>query len=121
MRKKIMMVVLGAGCLTQALAYAAEETAVQAGSAQAYSINYFIWTVVIAMMGLSLAAVFCGLAQGKAISHAVENIARQPEAAPKIQMVLMIGLAFIESLVLYVLFIGIILLFVNPFSKYFVQ
>lgn len=121
MRKKITTVALGVGCLAQALLYAAEETTAQTGSAQAYSINYFIWTVVVAMLGLSLAVVFCGFAQGRAISHAVENIARQPEAAPKIQMVLMIGLAFIESLVLYVLFVGIILLFVNPFSKYFVR
>ena len=33
---------------------------------------------------------------------------------------MILGLAFIESLVIYVLLISLILLFVNPFSKFFV-
>ncbi|OGS27712.1 MAG: ATP synthase F0 subunit C [Elusimicrobia bacterium RIFOXYB2_FULL_48_7] len=76
---------------------------------------------MVAGIGLAFAAAFCGLAQGMAVSKAVEGISRQPEATPQIQLAMMIGLAFIESLVLYTLFIGIILLFVNPFMKYFVQ
>lgn len=80
--------------------------------------QYVLGTVVVAMLGLSLAVSMCGMAQGKAITAAIESIARQPETASKIQLILMIGLAFIESLVLYTLFVSIILLFVNPFIKY---
>lgn len=86
--------------------------------AQASSVQYVLVTVVVAMLGLSLAVSMCGMAQGKAITAAIESIARQPETASKIQLILMIGLAFIESLVLYTLFVSIILLFVNPFIKY---
>lgn len=83
--------------------------------------GYLTVSVVVAGFALAIAAAVCGLAQGNAVKSAVEGIARQPEATPKIQMVLMIGLAFIESLVLYTLFIGIIVLFVNPFTRFLVK
>jgi F-type H+-transporting ATPase subunit c len=85
------------------------------------SVNYFVATVLAAGLAMGIAAGMCGIAQGAAVAKALEGISRQPETASKIQMTLMIGLAFIESLALYVLFIGIILLFVNPFAKFFVQ
>jgi F-type H+-transporting ATPase subunit c len=99
----------------------AQEHAATTGAAAPHSVNYFVWTVIVAGFSLAIAAAACGLAQAQAIARSVEGIARQPEAAPKIQLAMMIGLAFIESLVLYILFIGIILLFVNPFAKYFIQ
>lgn len=123
MGKKLLMGLMALMLLQSALLFASED-AVQhkvGQVAQAQSINYFIWTVIVAMMGLVIAASICGIAQGNAIKSAIESIARQPETAPKIQLILMIGLAFIESLVLYTLFVGIILLFVNPFSKYFIN
>jgi F-type H+-transporting ATPase subunit c len=70
---------------------------------------------------LGVAAGLCGIAMGIAIASAMGAIARQPEAAPKIQLNMMIGLAFIESLVLYSLFLGIVILFANPFIKYLVK
>jgi F-type H+-transporting ATPase subunit c len=42
-------------------------------------------------------------AQARAAAAAVESIARQPEAAGDIRFSLILGLAFIESLVIYVL------------------
>jgi F-type H+-transporting ATPase subunit c len=83
--------------------------------------NYFAASVLAAGLAIGLAAGMCGMGQGAAVAKALEGISRQPETASKIQMLLMIGLAFIESLALYALFIGIILLFVNPFAKFFVQ
>lgn len=50
---------------------------------------------------MALAAGLCGLGQGKAIASAAEGIARNPGAAGKIQTLLILGLAFIESLALF--------------------
>jgi F-type H+-transporting ATPase subunit c len=62
--------------------------------------------VAIAMgSGLGFAAAFGALGQAKAIGSAVEAIARQPEAAANIRGALIIGLALIETLVIYVLLI----------------
>jgi len=54
-------------------------------------------------LGLPIAAAFASQAQGKAAAAALESIARQPEASGKIQTAMIIGLALIESLVIYVL------------------
>jgi F-type H+-transporting ATPase subunit c len=61
------------------------------------------WVVLSAGFAMALAVAFCGLAQGKAIAAAVEGMARNPGAATAIQTAMLIGLAFIESLVLFTL------------------
>ncbi len=59
--------------------------------------------------GLALAAFGGALGQAKAIAAALEGMARQPESASQLQTAMIIGLAFIESLVIYVLVIAFIL------------
>ncbi|GAB4457220.1 MAG: hypothetical protein OHK0029_16600 [Armatimonadaceae bacterium] len=54
-------------------------------------------------LGLPIAVIGAGLGQGNAAAAAMEGIARQPEAAPKIQTAMIIALALIESLVIYAL------------------
>ncbi|MCC6442060.1 MAG: ATP synthase F0 subunit C [Armatimonadetes bacterium] len=53
--------------------------------------------------GLPLAVLSAAYAQGRTASAALEGIARQPEAAGRIQTAMIIGLALIESLVIYAL------------------
>jgi F-type H+-transporting ATPase subunit c len=52
-------------------------------------------------LGMAIAAGLCGLAQGKATASAAEALARNPGARPGIFLFLLIGCAFIESLVLF--------------------
>ena len=72
------------------------------------------FAVLAAGLGMGLASGLCGVGQGLAAASAVEAIARQPGAAGRIQTVMIIGLALIESLALYVFVIAAILLFVQP-------
>jgi F-type H+-transporting ATPase subunit c len=74
-------------------------------------------SVFSASFALAIAAMGSALAQGNATGKALESIARQPEARGPITQSLIVGLAFIESLTLYVLLIAIVLIFVNPFTK----
>lgn len=60
-------------------------------------------------LGLPIAVIFASRAQGSATSTALEGIARQPESAAKIQTAMIIGLALIESLVIYSLLMFFIL------------
>ena len=64
-------------------------------------------------LGFGLAAGLCGLGQGRAAGSAVDAMARQPGAIARIQTAMLLGLAFIESLVLFVFVIAVILLFVK--------
>ena len=61
-------------------------------------------------LGLPIAVIFASTAQGKATSTALEVIARQPEATGQIQTAMIIGLALIESLVIYSLLMFFLLM-----------
>ena len=52
-------------------------------------------------IGMGLAAGLAGLGQGRVAGAVAEALARNPGARPGIQLALFIGLAFIESLVLF--------------------
>ena len=74
------------------------------------------WSIITAGFALAFAAAFGALGQGKAVSAAVEAIARNPSASGDIRANLLLGLVLIESLVIYVLLISLILLFLPPFG-----
>jgi F-type H+-transporting ATPase subunit c len=73
----------------------------------------FLWSIVAGALGLSAAAIGGAFAQSKALRVAVASIGRNPSAADSIRGVLIIGLALIESLVIYVLLIDLIIFFVK--------
>jgi F-type H+-transporting ATPase subunit c len=54
-------------------------------------------------LAMGLAAGLCGLGQGRAVASATEAVARNPGARSAIQILLILGLAFIESLTLFTL------------------
>jgi len=115
-----MMLVLSlASVVFAAEAAPATGTAV-AQKADSGSVQFFAFSALAAALGVGIGALGCGIGQGIATSKACEGVARQPEAASKIQGVLILGLAIIESLTIYALVIGLILLFANPFTKFFV-
>ena len=67
--------------------------------------NVVNWVAISAGFSMAIASAICGLGQGKATAAAMEALARNPAARPGIQLGLIIGLAFIESLALYTLVI----------------
>ena len=60
---------------------------------------------IAAGFGIAIAAGLAGIGQGKVGAAACEAMARNPGARPGIQLALILGLAFIESLVLFTLVI----------------
>lgn len=71
--------------------------------------------VIGAALGMAIAAAGCGIGQGLGLKGACEGIARNPDASGKIQVSLILGLAFVESLAIYSLVVNLIILFANPF------
>lgn len=57
--------------------------------------------LVPGVVGLGLAAGLAAMGQGKAVASAAEGIARNPGTAGAIRTLALIGLAFMESLVLF--------------------
>ncbi|MGH9572033.1 MAG: ATP synthase F0 subunit C [Candidatus Acidiferrales bacterium] len=66
------------------------------------------WIDVAAAIALGIAAAGGGLGQGRATAAACESTARNPGAAGPIRNAFIIGVALIESLVLYVLVVVLI-------------
>lgn len=78
-------------------------------------------STVAACLGIAIGVLAPALAMGRAISSALDAMARQPEAERSIMRTLFIGLAMIESLAIYVLVIVLIVLFRNPLLEYLVK
>jgi len=60
-------------------------------------------------IGIGVAAGFAGMGQGRATAAALTGIARNPGASSTILTPMIIGLALIESLVIYALLIAFLL------------
>ncbi|MFT7223532.1 MAG: F-type H+-transporting ATPase subunit c [Cellvibrionaceae bacterium] len=75
-------------------------------------------STVAAVISIAIGVILPAFAMGRAISSAMEALARQPESERAIMRTLFIGLAMIESLAIYVLVIVLIILFRNPLLEY---
>jgi F-type H+-transporting ATPase subunit c len=101
----VFLCILALGVASIALA-AEEEAAtggLPAGAAAAIPIG--------AGIGIGIAAIGGALGQGISIRSALDGIARNPGASGKIVTPMIIGLAMIESLVIYSLLVSLLLLF----------
>lgn len=79
-------------------------------------LRYFIVTAFSTAFSIAVAAFGGAISQSRGLSSALEGIARNPQASGQITTAMIIGLALIESLVIYALVINLILLFANPFG-----
>jgi F-type H+-transporting ATPase subunit c len=85
------------------------------------SMSWFtLASTVIAALAIALGTMFPAIAMGRAISQALDALARQPEAEKAITRTLFIGLAMIESLAIYCLVVVLIILFRNPLLAYLI-
>ena len=103
MRRKVVWILALTfilSCLVASVAFAAEEGLGQEA-------KKFIG--LACGLAIGIAAMGGGIGQGIAISKGLEGIARNPEAQPKIFIPMIVGLALIESLVIYALVISIML------------
>jgi F-type H+-transporting ATPase subunit c len=66
-----------------------------------------------AVIGFGIAAGLCGLGQGRVAGAACEGMARNPSAYNRVQLALILGLAFIETLVIFT-FVVVLLKVPNP-------
>lgn len=67
---------------------------------------------IAAGIGVGIAAGAGAIGMGIAVSKSVEAVSRQPEAEGKIRTILMLGLVFVETAIIYALVIAILIIFV---------
>ena len=112
----VLLIVLAALFSLSVPAFAAEEVAdaavtveVAEVSGEAAITSAKAWAAAIL---IGVAALGGALAMGLAIDKSAESIARQPEAAGPLRTTMMLGLVFIETVVIYALIVAILIIFV---------
>ncbi len=100
-KNKLVLATIATSTLVPSTAFAQEAAASGGGSSAAAAIG--------ASLAIGLAVIGGGLGQGKAAAAALEGISRNPGAAPRIQTPMILGLALIESLVLFGFLIAFLL------------
>lgn len=108
----IALVLLAVVALTSVPALAANDVeaaaaAEESGASGAVSSKATAAAIVVGVVGAAGA-----VAMGLAISKSADSMARQPDAASKINSAMMLGLVFIETVVIYALIVAILIFFV---------
>ncbi len=80
-------------------------------------LNYYGLATLGALIGLGAAACGGGAGMGMGMRGMLEGAARNPGVAGRLMTFFIIGLALIESLVIYVLVFVLITFYANPFVK----
>ena len=96
--RKILMVLF----VMMMLSFLAVPAFAQTGAAAAGGTN---WVAITSGFAIAIASGLSAQGQGRAASAACEALGRNPAARGGIQVALILGLAFIESLVLFALVI----------------
>lgn len=91
----------------------APESAVQVEETEAASSDALTSTKAISAAAIvGVVATTGAIAMAIAIAKSAESMARQPEAAGKVNSAMMLGLVFIETAIIYALIIAILIIFV---------
>jgi F-type H+-transporting ATPase subunit c len=93
-----------------AVAFAQPEAAAGANAVDVAKGGATGWIGLAAGLGIGLAAFGGALGQGRTAATALDGIARNPGASDKLFTPMILGLALIESLVIYALIISFLIL-----------
>jgi len=103
--------------LSSPFAFAAE--ALPTGGESYTKVLFAVGAMIAAGFAIGVWAVWACLGIGTAASGACSAVGRNPGVQGKIMMTMLVGMAMAESIAIYALVVSLVLLFANPFMKYF--
>jgi F-type H+-transporting ATPase subunit c len=104
MRRIMSLAIIALVVLFSGVAMAAAEAAGASGDSQTKAA-----LAIAAGLAIAIGAFGAALGQGRMAAAAMESIGRNPNAADRIQLPMILGLAFIEALALYAFVIAFFL------------
>jgi F-type H+-transporting ATPase subunit c len=102
--------------LSSQAVYAVE--AIPAGESYT-KVLFAVGAMIAAGFAIGVGAVGAGLGIGTAASGACSAVGRNPGVQGKIMMTMLIGMAMAESIAIYALVVSLVLLYANPYMRYF--
>ncbi len=117
-RKKILstFVAIIVLLLSSPLVFAAD--VISAGESYSKAI-FAVGAMLAAGIAIGVGAVGAGLGIGTAASGACSAVGRNPGVQGKIMMTMLVGMAMSESIAIYALVVSLVLLYANPYMRYF--
>lgn len=79
---------------------------------------FIIITVIVAGLGIVFGISVPAIGQAIVAMSGLKAISRQPEAGDRINSIVLLSLAMLESLAIYVLAVVLILVFANPMRQF---
>jgi F-type H+-transporting ATPase subunit c len=81
--------------------------------------TFAVGAMIAAGIAIGVGAVGAGLGIGTAASGACGAVGRNPGVQGKIMMTMLVGMAMAESIAIYALVVSLVLLYANPYMRYF--
>ena len=97
---------------------AAGET-LPAGGESYVKVLFVVGAMIGAGLAIGLGAIGAGAGIGNAANGACQAVGRNPGVQGKIMTVMLVGMAMAESVCIYALVVSLVLLYANPYVKYF--
>ncbi len=111
-----ILTAMAAWFVSSPLAFCAE--ALPAGESYT-KVLFAVGAMVAAGFAIGVGAVGAGLGIGTAASGACAAVGRNPGVQGKIMMTMLVGMAMAESIAIYALVVSLVLLYANPYMRYF--
>ena len=112
-----LMTTMAAVLLSSPVAFAAEALP---GAGESYvKVIFTVGAMVAAGFAIGLGAIGAGAGIGNAANGACQAVGRNPGVQGKIMTVMLVGMAMAESVCIYALVVALVLLYANPYVKYF--
>jgi len=117
--KTVLTVLTSVTALLLTSQFAAAADAIPVGGESYIKVIFAVGAMIGAGLAIGLGAIGAGAGIGNAANGACQAVGRNPGVQGKIMMVMLVGMAMAESIAIYALVIALILLYANPFMRYF--
>ncbi len=78
-------------------------------------------SIISSAIVVGIGASLTGLGESLVAKQAMQSIAQQPDESSKISTTLFISLSMVETSAIYCILVAMILIFSNPFWKFFIE
>ena len=117
--KGLFTLVTSAAVLLHSSPFAFAAESLPAGGESYTKVLFAVGAMIAAGFAIGVGAVGAGLGIGTAASGACSAVGRNPGVQGKIMMTMLVGMAMAESIAIYALVVSLVLLYANPYMKYF--
>ena len=117
--KKILTVFTSMVVLLLSSSYVFAAETIPLGGESYIKVIFAVGAMIAAGLAIGLGAIGAGAGIGNAANGACQAVGRNPGVQGKIMMTMLVGMAMAESIAIYALVVSLVLLYANPYMRYF--